>query len=269
MKKKANEKPAVHIVQKELLQPYNPVTINLIGAGGTGSQLLTALARMNHALTVLGHAGLFVRVFDDDLVDNANLGRQLFTTAELGQYKAVALINRINRFFGTNWKGYNAKFDTATFKDLAECTAHITITCVDNVQARFEIAGMLKKSAKSSHYSRDKICYWMDFGNSRNAGQVILATAGKIEQQKSKKFIPVASLPMPTEEFKDLFEAATEDKTPSCSLAEALTKQDLFINSSLANVGASLLWNLFREGMVQYRGFFMNLKDFRTTPIPV
>jgi molybdopterin/thiamine biosynthesis adenylyltransferase len=85
MKTKKTDKPAVHIVQKELLQPYNPITVNLIGAGGTGGQVLTALARMNHALIALGHAGLFVRVFDDDTVDSANLGRQLFTTAELGQ----------------------------------------------------------------------------------------------------------------------------------------------------------------------------------------
>ncbi len=27
---------AVHIVNKEILQPYNPVTVNIIGAGGTG-----------------------------------------------------------------------------------------------------------------------------------------------------------------------------------------------------------------------------------------
>jgi hypothetical protein len=38
-------KPCVHIVEKELLNPYNPVMINLIGAGGTGSQFLTALGR--------------------------------------------------------------------------------------------------------------------------------------------------------------------------------------------------------------------------------
>src|SRR4051812_583943 len=97
-------KPAVHIVEKTLLNPYNPVIVNLIGAGGTGSQLLTALARMNHSLIALNHPGLMVRVFDDDKVEAANLGRQLFTTAELGLYKSVALINRINLFFGTNWK---------------------------------------------------------------------------------------------------------------------------------------------------------------------
>jgi hypothetical protein len=50
LKTSSNEKqkirqPAVHIVQKELLQPYNPVTVNLIGAGGTGGQVLTALGK--------------------------------------------------------------------------------------------------------------------------------------------------------------------------------------------------------------------------------
>src|ERR1700761_2543145 len=70
MKKiKADDKrTAVHIVNKTLLQPYNPVTINLIGAGGTGGQVLTALARMNHALIALDHPGLMVRLWDDDKV---------------------------------------------------------------------------------------------------------------------------------------------------------------------------------------------------------
>src|ERR1700750_523390 len=150
MKKQKINKPAVHIVQKELLQPYNPVTINLIGAGGTGSQLLTALARMNHALTALGHAGLFVRVFDDDQVDAANLGRQLFTTAELGQYKSVALINRINRFFGTNWKAETIRYDKQSLKDRDLASATITITCVDTVAGRYEIAAILQHL--TNHY---------------------------------------------------------------------------------------------------------------------
>jgi hypothetical protein len=75
---------------------------------------------------------------------------------------------------------------------------------------------------------------------------------------------------MVTDEFAELMNASeASDNTPSCSLAEALTKQDLFINSALANVGASLLWQLFREGMLFNRGFFLNLKDFRTQPLKV
>lgn len=85
-----------------------------------------------------------------------------------------------------------------------------------------------------------------------------------------RKFKTVEALPMVTDEFRDLLEAAElTDNTPSCSLAEALTKQDLFINSALANLGASLLWQLFREGMLTNRGFFLNLHEFRSQPIKV
>ncbi|WPU98443.1 PRTRC system ThiF family protein [Mucilaginibacter sp. cycad4] len=269
MKKQKINKPAVHIVQKELLQPYNPVTVNLIGAGGTGSQVLTALARMNHALTALGHAGVFVRVFDDDKVDTANLGRQLFTTAELGHYKSVALINRINRFFGTSWKAETIRYDKQSLKNKEVGSATITVSCVDTVAARYEIAEILAHLT-DNYGGRNRVKYWLDFGNSRSSGQVILSTLDKIKQPASELYRPVESLPMVTDEFKELLAASEQgDNTPSCSLAEALTKQDLFINSALANCGASLLWQMFREGILFNRGFFLNLADFRTQPLKV
>jgi PRTRC genetic system ThiF family protein len=270
MKKiKANDnRTVVHIVNKEILQPYNPVTINLIGAGGTGGQVLTALARMNQALTSLNHPGLMVRIFDDDNVTRANLGRQLFTTAELGLPKSVALINRINRFFGTNWKAVTEKYDKAYSGENAWAT--ITIGCVDTVQARLDIAQILKKLNENMGNSRSQPLYYMDFGNSRETGQVILSTIGKIKQPESKQYRTADTLPMVTDEFGELLSASEAgDNTPSCSLAEALTKQDLFINAALANVGASLLWQLFREGMLFNRGFFLNLKDFKTQPLKV
>src|ERR1700759_800323 len=124
-------KTPIHFTDSGLLNPTNPVTINLIGSGGTGSHLLTALARMNHALTALGHAGLHLQVFDDDKVSEANLGRQLFAESELGQYKAVALINRINRFFGTNWKAVPIKFNENNIGAMPDHgKASIYISCV-------------------------------------------------------------------------------------------------------------------------------------------
>ena len=68
-------KNKIHFTDITLINPTNPITVNLIGAGGTGSQVFTALARMNHALTELNHAGLFVRLWDDDVITEANLGR--------------------------------------------------------------------------------------------------------------------------------------------------------------------------------------------------
>jgi PRTRC genetic system ThiF family protein len=226
---------------------------------------------MNHALIELNHPGIVVRLFDDDKVDHANLGRQLFATAEMKQYKAVALINRVNLFFGTNWKAVTERYDKALLHENAEFVrAGLTISCVDTVRARMEIAEVLKSCYRNTGNVRNKPVYYMDFGNSRFTGQVILSSVGKIKQPPMRKFRTVEALPMMTDEFRDLLETAElTDNTPSCSLAEALTKQDLFINSALANLGASLLWTLFREGMLINRGFFLNLQQFRSQPIKV
>lgn len=264
------EKTKIHFTDNYLINPTNPITVNLIGAGGTGSKVLTALMEMNHSLIELGHAGLSVRLWDDDIVTSANLGRQRFAQTEVGLYKSVALINRVNRFSGSNWKAETVKFEKDKFGRIPEkAKAIITITCVDNVQARFGVADILKDINNGRHH-RDEPKYWLDFGNSQYTGQVLLSTIGEIKQPNSDKYETVASLPMVTEEFGELLKQSEElDNTPSCSLAEALEKQGLFINSSLTQMGCSLLWSLFRNGMTPCRGFFHNLKDFRTHPIKV
>lgn len=263
------QKTKMHFTDPYLISPTNPITVNLIGAGGTGSKVLTALMEMNHSLTALGHAGLSVRLWDDDIVTNANLGRQRFAQSEVGLYKSVALINRANRFSGTNWKAQTVKFERDNFGKLPNnAKASIYITCTDSARSRFEISYILQHS--NPRHRRDDPKYWMDFGNSQCTGQVILSTVGEIAQPRSEKFETVESLPFVTEEFAELLqESETKDDTPSCSLAEALEKQDLFINSALAQMGCSLLWNLFRHGMTANRGFFLNLKDLRSQPLAV
>lgn len=261
------QNPIVHFSDPYLLSPTNPVVVNLIGAGGTGSQVLTALSRMNHSLIALGHAGLFVRCFDDDLITEANLGRQLFATCELGQPKAAALIARINRFFGTNWKSVCARFENGK-ADPELMRSNITISCVDTAASRFKIADALKRNSTGS-YHRDRSIYWMDFGNAQYTGQVFLSTVQTVKQPTSKQFTTSDKLPWVTNEYATLLKATDDTEMPSCSLAEALLKQDLFINTSLSALGASLLWSLFREGMIRYRGFFLNLKDFRSQPVPI
>lgn len=265
-----NIQKAMHYAHNYLINPTNTITVNLIGAGGTGSRMLTELARMNHSLITLGHAGLQVNLFDNDVVTEANQGRQLFADAEVGLPKAVALINRTNRFFGTNWKAVTEQFSTANLKSLPNGgRANIYISCVDTVFARFDIADFLQDCIGHSTFERAQSLYWLDIGNVQNTGQAILSTIGEIKQPNSNLYRTVSNLPMVTDEFKELLEAQTDNNEPSCSLAEALEKQDLFINSALANMGASLLWKLFREGMTSQRGFFLNLANFRSEPIMV
>lgn len=264
------EKMKVHFTDSDLINATNPVSVNLIGAGGTGSKVLTALLEMNHSLIALGHAGLHVRLWDDDRVTEANLGRQRFAGCETGLYKSVALINRANRWSGTNWKAETIKFERDSLGRLPEhAGASIFITCVDSVKARFEIADILK-TLNNSRYYINRPRYWLDYGNSQHTGQVILSTIGSIRQPHSEKYETVASLPLVTEEFGELLkQSEATDDTPSCSLAEALERQDLYINASLAQMGCSLLWSLFRNGLTEYKGFFLNLKTFHSRPVKV
>ncbi len=264
------EKTAVHFTENYLISPTNPIEVCLVGAGGTGSKVLTALMEMNHSLLALGHAGLQVRLWDDDVITEANLGRQRFAECEIGLKKSVALINRANRWSGTNWKAETAKFEKNNYGGLPQnALATIYISCVDSVKARFGMANILLNIEVDKN-QRTQPKYWLDFGNGRDSGQVILSTIGVIKQPDSKKYETVGRLPFVTEEFGELLRISEQtDDTPSCSVAEALEKQDLFINSTLAQMGCSLLWNLFRYGMTEYRGFFLNLHNFHAQPLKI
>ena len=98
-------------------------------------------------------------------------------------------------------------------------SASIYISCVDTVAVRFEIAEIIQEISYGRFY-HNQPKYWMDFGNSKNTGQVLLSTVGEIKQQKSEQYETVAQLPLVTEEFGDfLSQSEITDDTPSCSLA--------------------------------------------------
>jgi PRTRC genetic system ThiF family protein len=266
------EKQAVHFTDKDLIARVNPIIINLIGVGGTGSHVLSSLADMNEALISLGHSGLEVRTFDEDKVSIFNLARQRFARSEVGLSKAEAKINRINRSCGTYWKAMVYPFSSVYESRLQEfLAAQITISCVDTVTSRFDIERILRKylSNEVDENQRDRPLYWMDFGNGRYTGQVLLATLADIKQPDSELYAPVSKLPWFTEEYRISLKAVNDRNEPSCSHQEALTKQDLFINPTLAQHGCRLLWTLITEGMTTCRGVFVNVKDFKVAPIPI
>jgi hypothetical protein len=107
----------------------------------------------------------------------------------------------------------------------------------------------------------------MDFGNTRTAGQVIIGST-KVEQPPSEKFITVGRLPAVTELF-DYGKLDERDSGPSCSLAEALQRQDMFINSALAQLGCGLLWKLLRECVLEYHGVFLNMDTMKINPVKI
>jgi len=247
----------VHFTHSYLLSPTHPVTIALVGVGGTGSQVLTCLARISHALQALGHPGLHITAYDPDEVTEANIGRQLFSPSELGLNKAVALVSRVNRFFGFDWEARQKEY-----KD-GDIAANITISCVDTVKSRLSIETAFKSKELGDDQRR---IYWLDFGNTTNTGQVVLGTIKPVKQPDSKEYDSVPKLKKVTELF-NLKKVKESDSGPSCSLAEALQKQDLFINSSLAQLGCNLLWKLISTGSIDHAGLYLNLETMKVNPI--
>ncbi|MGM9779256.1 MAG: PRTRC system ThiF family protein [Prevotella sp.] len=250
-----------HFVHNYMLNPQHQLTVNVIGAGGTGSQVLTALGRMNFALVALGHPGLQVTVYDADIVTPANYGRQLFAPQEVGLNKADVLVTKLNMFFGTAWASVPEMYGEQSNR------SNITISCVDTAKARLEIEKSLAKESGDRYGDIYKAFYWLDYGNTLNSGQVVLGSVFEIEQPKKKRSC-VGKLKCITDVF-DLTKVSEKDSGPSCSLAEALSKQDLFINSTLANVGMALLWKMFTKGVLDTQGAFVNLETMKVNPIKI
>lgn len=248
----------VHYTAPYLLNPQHKITVNLVGLGGTGSQVLTCLARMNETLIALGHPGLHVYAWDPDQVSMANIGRQLFSPSDIGLNKATVLVTRINRFFGYNWESRPEEYNNAA--------GNILITCIDTAAGRVSIAKDL--NGRSLGEPTNRMYYWLDIGNGQATGQAVLGTVLCHKQPKSD-YKTVSSLLHVVKLFPQLKKIKKEEEGPSCSVAQSINRQDLFINSTLAQLGTNILWKLFREGMVKVHGCYLNLSTMNVNPIKI
>lgn len=235
-----------------------PVSILLVGAGGTGSRMLEKLVCLHKALRAKGHPyGFDVLVVDPDVVSEANIGRQAFYPGDVGGYKSDILVNRANMALDdVVWKSSVGKLTTQA--NLANYD--IVIGAVDNRAARLAILRGLEGVMSGTRY-------WLDMGNRRSDGQAIL---GQVNSDRAAKDSP-ERLPHVGELYPDLIDPAAEgpDDGPSCSLAEALEKQSLFINPTISDFAGNLLWQLFTKGEIDTHGVFVNLERMMVMPMKV
>lgn len=256
--------PLTHQLEECLIRPVHPIRVLLVGVGGTGSQVLNCLARINYALRKLNHPGLHVTAIDADVVDEFNVGRQLFSQSEIGINKAVCAVTKINRFFGFSWEAEQQLLTAELLNNNLLMFGHsqnIIITCVDNVRTRRLIHNHPYKKVNDEFQTY----YWMDFGNNEKTGQVILSSVRKLHRTLDKGYLKnVFDIFPKMEEYE-----SEELQGPSCSMAEALGRQDLFINSTLAQLGCNLLWKLLYEKKINYQGVFLNLETMHIAPIAI
>ena len=243
-----------HQIDSYLKEPTHPITVTVIGCGGTGAYVVSQLAKLAVTLRVLKDIELFVTVIDDDKVEEHNVGRQLYSPSDIGFYKSTVMVERVNRFFGLDWVSEVRRVTSPVH-------SNIVITCVDNIACRKVISKTKEIHSTDLH----KNCfYWLDFGNSKDYGQFVLSTFQKVKQPKGSSY--ASELPNIFQLFGKIKESKSE---PSCSMAESLNQQDLFINLQVATAGISLLWKLLKDGMISYHGQFLNLETGNTRPINI
>lgn len=262
-------KTKVHFLDPKMIQSNLPIRIYLIGCGGNGSHLLSKLLMTHHALTQLDKPGLHVTVFDPDHISPTNIGRQQnFYPSEVGHNKAKVLVSKLNRTHGLQWKANPIEVNENT-----QLKCNILISCVDTVKARKQIQkAILRQNKQNENHVNPvhEIKYWLDMGNTRNTGQVLLATVKDIEQPESHQYLTVNSLPDIFTKYPQIADDDTEDiQGPACSYAAALQEQDLFINAPLSAMAGSLIFKLLNNHVIEHSGLFYNAERFHSTPIPI
>ncbi len=166
--------------------PVNPgghptrLVILLVGCGGTGSWAAHVLAQF--AVWARDKSiGVDMYFIDPDSVETKNLVRQNFCQAEVGYPKAFTLAWRFNAAFGLQITPVVRKFEAAMLSEYrprlvsGDKTLTLIVGAVDNTAARQEIASALTERLADG-WSRSR-WWWIDAGNERNTGQVLIGNS--------------------------------------------------------------------------------------------
>lgn len=246
-----------HLIDPELLD--RRVAVHLVGVGGNGAQMAGCLVRLDIAMRALGHPhGLHVTAFDADRVSEANVGRQLYSVADIGRHKALVTVHRLNQFYGLDWDAQPWRYEEALARSRHRCHCDLLIGCVDSRAARAMLHAQAFDGARDCRY-------WLDLGNTEATAQVVLG-----EPPHRQRNTAAIRLPCVTELFPELLhDTGPEDLQPSCSVRMSLASQGLFVNDLAVRFAAQLLYELFSKGRLQAHGVVVNLDSKRSGPIDI
>ena len=237
----------------------------VIGAGGNGSAVLFGLPYLHHALIAWGFTnGLQVTVMDADTVSPTNCVRQPFGAADIGQNKATILINRVNLFHQLSWHSDETFFSQDAPNNTGSSydnTVDFVISCVDTRAARRE----MHEAFNNVMGPWRSVRYWLDIGNNASNGQFVLGQPLNCVNRRSKTRLRTV-----TELFPSIMDTSLgEGPLPSCSAAEALERQEPFVNNVLATSALSMITRLMRYGQIYHQGAFYNAESGRSAPISI
>lgn len=222
---------------------HQEVRLVMVGCGGTGSWLAPSIARIARVLNESGTetSALFV---DPDLIESKNIPRQNFCDAELGHPKAQTLAARYSLAWGVETGAVTDHFKAEM---IGSCWNRLTVVigCVDNAAARQEIAKTLKANSGDS----PPHVWWLDCGNQRESGQVLLGSTN--DPRALRSAFPLDGfcqhLPSPVVQCPDLLTPLPEELSHhnlSCAELALANAQGLIVNQRVAAEAADYLARL-------------------------
>ncbi|MCE1255785.1 MAG: ThiF family adenylyltransferase [Anaerolineae bacterium] len=213
------------------------INIVLIGCGGTGSWLAPSVARYGKLLIDRFNRKVHLFFVDPDMVEDKNIYRQNFCSAEIGRNKAVSLAERFGLAWGLGITASDKSFDQFNYDLYAQT---VFIGCVDGPAGRRRILEKYK--------TKNNNAWWLDCGNERNTGQVLLGYHDDRYVSDKKAVIKniCQFLPDPGKQHPELLETNTSEPEENISCAEMALRdaQGLSINQRIAAEAADYLMRM-------------------------
>lgn len=224
------------IYLNEVLINSSRYTVNVFGAGGTGSHLVDKLGAVAYALREVTGKTIILRAYDFDKVSERNVGRSDFSVGDCGWDKTRIAVSKANLTYGLYW--YHEE-DVEKF-----IPAHFNFICTDNLQSRMDYIGRLREMASDKKIQEDeKPKYIFDVGNDRDFGQVVLLDL------KEGKLSDVDRTGLTSDTVG----------TETCGERPLFAEQGLFINSFMAMLTAEMFWQFLTQYNLDYSQVFANL----------
>ena len=232
---------------------FDACTLWLIGAGGTGSWLAPAVARVARQMKERGQTPT-VYFVDSDVIEEANVMRQAFCDGEVGGYKSFSLAARYSQAWGVEITALQIRFTVELFN--AHCRWYnpgltVLIGCVDNAAGRQVMAEIIRRQADYLRGEAVPKIWWLDAGNGRTSGQVLLGNTFDGERLCKAFVLPdrCNALPAPSLQYPDLLVPRPEERWSaaqrmSCEQMALANAQSLTVNQMVAAIAADYLVGL-------------------------
>lgn len=238
--------------RKLILPEHWPDGCNVlvVGCGGTGSEIIDAICRLDHVLTKTGHEGLRVTLQDGDKVSASNVGRQRFLECDIGANKASTLAKRYGFLLGTPLRPIETFLSKANLQEFAKFD--LVITAVDRATVRVRIADAWKSKTAGP--------LWLDCGNGAHTGQVVMGHLAGRQRDR---------LPHVLDLFPKI-RGMRDDAEPSCSVADAVRLQNLGVNRFMADTAIfTILAPLFMRGQIEHHGATIDMAKPVVSPLRI